>query len=248
MTKAIILAAGRGSRMGKETEHKPKCMTNLFGKTLLQWQIESLEKSNIQEIEMVTGYKSDVLSKYLKKTYFNPNWKNTNMVSSLFCVPEINCDTIISYSDIVYDFNHVINLNNSKYDITITADLIWNNLWEERFETPLDDAETFVSQNSVLKSIGLKTNSINDIQAQFMGLLKVTEKGWKLMYETFKSFSFREQQEMDMTKLLNHLVNKDIQVNIVFVKGRWCECDTYQDVLLYEKLIQQDNNWEHKWF
>ena len=80
MTKAIILAAGRGSRMGKETEDKPKCLTNLFGKTLLQWQIESLEKANIQEIELVTGYKSDVLSKYLKKTHLNSNWKNSKTI------------------------------------------------------------------------------------------------------------------------------------------------------------------------
>ena len=247
MTKAIILAAGRGSRMGNETVNKPKCLINLYGKTLLQWQIEALKKANIHEIELVVGYKSDNLLKYSKKTYLNSDWENTNMVSSLFCVPEIKCDTIISYSDIVYDFNHIIKLDSSKSDITITADLDWYKLWSERFENPLDDAETFLSENNILKSIGLKSNNINDIQSQFMGLIKLTQNGWKLLFDTFKEFSIKDQKSMDMTKLLNHLINKNIEINIVFVEGKWCECDSYDDVLLYEKLINKDN-WEHKWF
>ena len=48
--RALILAAGRGSRMGKETEFKPKCFTILYGKRLLDWQIETLKASEIDEI------------------------------------------------------------------------------------------------------------------------------------------------------------------------------------------------------
>ena len=45
--KAIILAAGRGSRMGLLTKSQPKCMTTLFGKKLINWQISALHNKHI---------------------------------------------------------------------------------------------------------------------------------------------------------------------------------------------------------
>ena len=60
--KAIILAAGRGSRMKKLTNDKPKCLVKLHGKPLLEWQLESMRKSGISEIAIVTGYKHEMLS------------------------------------------------------------------------------------------------------------------------------------------------------------------------------------------
>ena len=54
--KAIILAAGRGSRMGNLTAKHPKCMTVLFNKKLIEWQFLSLNHTSISEIGIVTGY------------------------------------------------------------------------------------------------------------------------------------------------------------------------------------------------
>ena len=54
--KAIILAAGRGSRMGELTSKLPKCMTVLFNKQLIEWQFLSLNHKAISEIGIVTGY------------------------------------------------------------------------------------------------------------------------------------------------------------------------------------------------
>ena len=65
--RALILAAGRGSRMGKETALKPKCFTILHGKRLLDWQIESLKASGIDEISIVTGYKTEMFEGNLIK-------------------------------------------------------------------------------------------------------------------------------------------------------------------------------------
>ena len=45
--KGIILAAGRGSRMGVLTDERPKCLTVLAGRTLLEWQIEAMRKAGI---------------------------------------------------------------------------------------------------------------------------------------------------------------------------------------------------------
>ena len=62
--RALILAAGRGRRMGEHTNSKPKCLTMFRGKPLIEWQINALNKAGINEIGIVTGYKSTLLNNY----------------------------------------------------------------------------------------------------------------------------------------------------------------------------------------
>ena len=60
--KALILAAGLGTRLAPITDEHPKCMTEVIdGKTIIQKQIENLLENNIKEITVITGYKSDLL-------------------------------------------------------------------------------------------------------------------------------------------------------------------------------------------
>ena len=101
--KAIILAAGRGSRMGNLTQYLPKCRTRIFGKELIEWQFNALNHLKIEEIGVVVGYLKETF--HYKLRYFdNQNWFKTNMVSSLISshawLEENDC--IISYSDIIY--------------------------------------------------------------------------------------------------------------------------------------------------
>ena len=58
---AIILAAGQGKRLYPLTKNKPKCMVNLFGKTLLEWQISVFKQCGITDISIVTGYHSELI-------------------------------------------------------------------------------------------------------------------------------------------------------------------------------------------
>ena len=188
MSRAIILAAGRGSRMKEHTKEKPKCLNILANDTLLNWQLKSLKEAGIEKITVVNGYKSDLIKGDFE-TVTNKRWNETNMVASLFCIPLTKSSAIISYSDIVYKSEHVNSLKKSKGDIVITADLKWKELWELRFEDPLDDAETFISSGNILKHIGGKTGDISEIEAQYMGLLKLNESGWSKMLELYESFS-----------------------------------------------------------
>ena len=246
MSRAIILAAGRGSRMKEHTKEKPKCLNILAEETLLSWQLKSLRAAAVNNIIIVNGYKSHLISGDFE-TITNSRWSDTNMVASLFCAPSSNEDTIISYSDIVYKSDHINTLKNTEGDIVITADLKWKELWELRFEDPLDDAETFKSAGNVLKHIGGKTNEISEIEAQYMGLIKLTEAGWNKMFDIYEGFPKETQDKLDMTTMINELLNRDIKVNVVFVEGGWCESDSYSDILIYEEQMKQNKNWIHDW-
>ena len=58
----IILAAGEGKRLHPLTLTKPKCMVELFGKTILERQISVFRKCGINDICIVTGHKSELIN------------------------------------------------------------------------------------------------------------------------------------------------------------------------------------------
>ena len=241
----LILAAGRGSRMGKSTEKSHKCLTVLAGKTLLDWQLTSLRKSGVKEITVVRGYRSEMLQGDFN-TAENPRWSETNMVSTLFCVPKIRTQTIVSYSDIVYSDSHIIDLMGQKGDIVITADNQWFNLWSARFENPLEDAETFKTEGNILIEIGKKEDKIDNIHSQYMGLLKFSPRGWSLAFELFNSLEEEKKDKLDMTHFLSMLIDHT-EIKVVFVEGKWCEIDCNKDVETYKKILKINENWSHDW-
>lgn len=243
--KGLILAAGRGSRMGKETENSHKCLTVLNNRTLLDWQLSALRESGINDIMVVRGYRSELLQGDFN-TAENTRWSETNMVSTFFCAPEFKTDTIVSYSDIVYNHNHIVDLINKEGDIVITADKKWLNLWSARFENPLDDAENFKAVGDNLTEIGGKSGKTNNIQAQYMGLLKFSPHGWNIASKLFFSLEKPIQDSLDMTSFLSMLMNK-VEVKVVFIDGKWCEVDNYNDVLVYENRLNENNIWSHDW-
>ena len=105
--KAIILAAGQGTRMGSETDDKPKCLIQYKGKPLINYTIETMRACGIKDIVIIDGYKSEVLQSYLSNDNVifitNKEFYKTNMVYTLFCAEsEMKDDFLISYSDIIY--------------------------------------------------------------------------------------------------------------------------------------------------
>ena len=84
--KALILCAGMGSRLSIPNYSGPKCLLKFNKKKLIDIQISSLRKCNINKISIVTGYKSELINnKKIDKFFYNKNWKKTNMVYSMFC-------------------------------------------------------------------------------------------------------------------------------------------------------------------
>lgn len=244
-TRALILAAGRGSRMGEETAEKPKCLTSLAGKTLLDWQLKSLREAEVDQIGIVKGYNAELI-RGGDIAFINPIWAHTNMVYSLFCASPYEGDTIVSYSDIMYHSDHVKRLTQSDGDIVITADLDWLALWSDRLDNPLEDAESFKSIDGYLTEIGKRTDNYADIEAQYMGLLKLSPKGWATLQKMFVSLPEEKRMRLDMTSMLNLLITNGEQIKVVFVSGKWCEADTMEDIHIYERKLKEQN-WTHDW-
>lgn len=240
--KAIILAAGRGSRMKEKTEILPKCLTNLWGKTLLEWQIKALTNAGISEIGIITGYHAEKIE-YKGITYFhNENWENTNMVATLLKAESwlAKDDCIISYADIIYTETAIKKLIQDKSDISLVYYTKFLELWKNRFENPLDDIESFkIDEKQNLIEIGNKAKNLQDIEGQYMGLLKFSTSGWKKIREAMKESLPKPIEKIDMTSLLSHLISCGISIRAIPYDELWIEVDNQQDLLLYQNWSKE---------
>ena len=235
--KAIILAAGRGSRMKEFTNDLPKCRIKLHNKELIQWQLTSLQGADIKDISLVRGYLAETFN--FELTYFDNNrWNETNMVSSLKTAESwLHNDTcIVSYSDIIYSTDAVKRLKNMPGDIVITYDPKWERLWSIRFDDPLSDAETFRLDGDRIVEIGNRAKSPKEIEGQYMGLLKFTPAGWQQVTDYLKQVDQEKVDQMDMTKLLQELIAEDYKIYATPIADKWFEVDSEEDLKAYENI------------
>jgi len=233
--KGIILAAGRGSRMGSLTNDLPKCRTILHGKELIQWEMDAMTTAGIDDLAIIRGYMAETFDFKLK--YFeNKRWLNTNMVSSLLTASSWleNDECITSYSDIAYSSNTVKKLIDTEGNIVLSYDPNWEALWTMRFDNPLDDAETFKLKGNEVIEIGKKTNSTSEIEGQYMGLVKYTPTGWGQIQDHLKKYNRDDIDKLDMTSLLQNLINSGITIHGVAIHEKWFEVDTENDLRCYE--------------
>lgn len=236
--KGLILAAGRGSRMGNLTEDRPKCLVPLRGKSLLDWQLAALRGGGVVRLAAVRGYRGERLEAYGFALFDNPRWRETNMVMSLACASEWLQDEpcIVSYSDIVYMPGSVRALADIDADIAITYDVNWLSLWSLRFDDVLGDAETFrIDSAGRVREIGQRAASVDEIQGQYMGLLRFTPRGWHTIQQVLAGLAHDVRDRLSMTELLQTLIRSGCDVIGVPISTPWGEVDSMEDLAIYER-------------
>jgi L-glutamine-phosphate cytidylyltransferase len=240
--RAVILAAGRGSRMGPLAEDRPKCLVELAHQPLIRRQIAALRGGGISTIGTVRGYLANMIN-VEDVTYFeNPRWAETNMVMSLAAAATwLESDSVvISYADIFYGRDVVRDLAASSGDLVIAYDRGWRSLWTRRFVDPLSDAETFrTDARGNLIEIGRRTTQIDDIEGQYMGLLKFTPQAWRAVEAVLAATDVKTRDAMDMTTLLRTLLDSGFPIRTMGIAGQWGEIDSSGDLELYENMIRE---------
>lgn len=251
--KAIILAAGEGSRLRPYTLECPKCMVEIDGSSLIDRQIAVLQSNGIADIVLVGGYKYEMLQGKASRLRVNPRYYETNMVWTLFCAEdELEGDVIISYGDIVYSKEVLQELLKSKADIAVAIDKDWESYWRARNEDPLDDAETLkLDPKGGIIEIGRKPKSLSEIEGQYMGLIKLSPEGSIQLKSVFKGLVENRElvynktaENSYMTDLLQVVITKNIPVQSVPVLAGWVEVDTVSDLkspVTSSRLRRMDN-------
>ena len=139
--KALILAAGLGSRLQHKTEKIPKAMVKVGGLPIISHQLFALQDNDINEIGVVLGYKGDILKDYLLKAhpsvtfsfFFNNEYTKTNSAYSFYLASgyikneqyiHLNCDILFS-SELLCG---IINLNKNNVIAVNYAENLTDNM------------------------------------------------------------------------------------------------------------------------
>jgi L-glutamine-phosphate cytidylyltransferase len=252
--KAIILAAGQGQRLRPLTNEIPKCMVNLFSKSLLNWQIKSFHNLGVLDISIVKGYKAKSISIPNVNYFLNAKYEETNMVETLFCAEnKLQGDVIISYGDIIYEKKILQKLIDDDADISVIIDKKWKTYWEMRFKNPLNDAESLIlDDEGFIKNIGQPVKSTEEIQGQYIGLMKFQNSGTEILKEFYKKAKNLSKtgsnilnssipfEKSYMTDLLQGLIDEGCKIKSIPINNGWLELDSMDDYNLYNKKF--DNN------
>jgi len=249
MTKVLILAAGKGERLRPLTNNIPKSLVRLVDKTILERQISILKKAGISKIHIATGYLSNKIKLLGYTVSVNKDYEKTNMIETMFSAVDFfkneneQEDLIISYGDIVYEYENLYKVLSCKNEISTMIDLNWKALWSLRMQNPLKDAETLVmDKNKFITDIGKKTNNYNFIQGQYTGLTKIRADKIKEVINFYytlnreKNYLGKRLENLYMTDFLQLLIDSGQKIKAVLVKNGWLEIDTVNDLNLYENL------------
>ncbi len=251
MTKAIILAAGQGTRLRPLTDNIPKCMVPLAGVSLLERQVSTLREAGITLINVATGYRSECIEELGFDVTLNPDYAKTNMVESLFAAKDFIMndqeDLIIAYGDIVYEIDNLKALLDSQEDIALMIDTEWRKLWSLRLENPLEDAETLIlDSDGYVTELGKKPESYEFIQGQYTGLIKIAGRKLNDLWRFYKdldrkgTYDNKDFYNMYMTSFLQRLIDNGWKAKAVLVKNGWLEVDSVEDLECYESLAKEN--------
>lgn len=246
--RAIILAAGEGTRLRPHTLERPKCMVELQGVPLLHYQLRALKASGIEDITVVTGYRRESIEALGVATRHNPDYASTNMVETLMCASDLlagDSDVLIAYADIVYEPRIIKALANCDDPLSTTVDRDWLRLWKARAADPIQDAETLrLDDLGFIQELGRKPESLDQIEAQYMGLVKATREFAPTLVSVHQAldpdakYEGKDLRNMYMTSFLQHLIDTGHPLKAVQVDGGWLEIDTVKDLELFDGLAK----------
>ena len=241
--KTITLAAGLGSRLRPHTDTKPKCMVPFLGTPILQRQFSVFKRAGISERYLISGYKNEKIKAEGFFEYHNSHFDSTNMVYSLALARELfdgESPIIIAYGDIIFSDNVLSALLTTEGDFCVVADENWEPYWRQRMPDYWTDVESFqLNEEGFISSIGQKWETKKEVQAQYIGLMKISPPFHKYMRDRLAEIEATpEFHNMYMTDFLQKLIVEGFNLTPVIVSSGWLEFDQPEDLRTeFEKFL-----------
>ena len=236
--QAIMLAAGKGSRLGKYTKNNTKCMLEVYGKTLLERAIDALLLAGIKDFIIVLGYKGENVKKYIREKELdkkiniiyvdNDVYDTTNNIYSLYLAKDylIKDDTILLESDLIYDVSIVKKLVDSKYDSA--AVIAKYEEWMDGTVVTLND-EGFI--NSFIERKNFEYKNANNYY-KTVNIYKFSKEFSERFYLPFLESYIKAYGNNDYYELVLKVISglKEVKLHGFKLTGEdWYEIDDAQD-------------------
>jgi L-glutamine-phosphate cytidylyltransferase len=255
--KAIIVAAGRGKRLGGETDAIPKCMVAVGGRAILDWQLAALARAGVREVVIVRGYLGDRIAPVRRagvaiRFVDNPEWASNNILTSLFYAEhEMAEGFLFSYSDIVFAPEHAQRTAQAPGAVSLVVDRRWRDAYEDRTLHPISEAELARIEGSGpaarVTRVGKRLVEAADAAGEFIGLARFSPEGAAALRAVWRDVRARGLEapfgaaaslaQAYLTDGLNELVARGTTLEPVLIDGRWREIDTEQDLERAHRVV-----------
>jgi 2,3-bisphosphoglycerate-independent phosphoglycerate mutase len=239
--KAIILAAGLGSRLKPLTDEIPKCLTEVNGRPIIEQTIEILEKNGIQETLIVIGYLGDVVinkvgsrHRNMKVSYlWNEIYDETNTMYSLWLARKYLEDgAILIEGDTFFEEALIRGVLERKKDKTFWI--------ADRFRREYEGSMSITNKNGRIIDIRIVRGQLAQYEDNYYkstGILKITsEYGIKFsqwLDEEIKKGNVNIYYDLVIAK---HL--RDYPIYVYDITGlKWAELDSLDDLRRVEKIF-----------
>ena len=241
-----MIGAGRGSRLGHNTDEIPKTMVQVMGRPMLDWILEALQSAGFsrKDVVFVCGYAEHVVrARYPEFTYVqNADWANNNILLSLMCARQhLAGGFLSSYADIVYDGEIVQKLVASPAEIALGCDTAWRRRYIGRSQHPETDAEKLRADGTRVLEIS-RTIASEAAQGEFIGVMKLSQSGalelgdaFDRAQHTYGGGMFREGrsfQKAYLLDLLQEMLEAGSSMHRENTAGGYMEIDTVQDLAM----------------
>ena len=246
MMKVIILAAGRGTRLGYHTKEIPKGLVDVNGKSIIERQIELFKKNDVTEIIIVRGYKKEKFCWNDVTFIDNEDFANNNQLASLvLALNMVSGNVLILFGDLIFEQTILDQILASSSDISIAVDLNWKERYDENRNNQFpalaeieNDKITRISEN---KSLARKK-----LSGEFFGIMKLSSKGSKILkdvIEKTKNYKgkFHDSDSFTMGKIpdiIQEIIDLEFVVKPILVDGKWFEVDTILDLEKAKTIFQ----------
>lgn len=245
--KALILSAGQGSRLLPLTESRPKCLIELSGRSLLEWQLLALSSAGVKEAVIVTGFAAEQVEAMLAvhtptgmrvRTIFNPFYNVSDNLATCWLVREelrgggliLNGDTLIE-PQIVQRL-----LAAPPASVTVTIDR------KSHYDSDDMKVET---EGELLRAVG-KTLPISTVDGESIGFLRFDMLGAERFIADLEGI-MRSGEGLKLWYLstINRLVKEGCEVRTVSIEGLdWGEMDFLPDV---DRNREMTSTWAARW-
>ena len=246
--KAIILAAGSGTRISKNFSALPKALIQVNNISIISRQISLFKKNGINEIIVITGPFKEKFSMPDITCVYDQKFEEHDILGSLMEAKEhIFGDVIITYSDIIFEDLILKKILQTNLDIGIAVDLDWKKAYENRESHPISEAENILFDNS--RNILEIRKNICDPNleiGEFLGIIKLSNNGCKLLLKRYdeirndkydRFYDTKSLTKAYLTDMIQELIESKIEVKPILISGKWCEIDTIEDLERAENMF-----------
>lgn len=233
--KAILLAAGLGTRLRPITNEVPKCMVPVNGMPIIEKQILNLIENGVKDIYVVAGYKREVLKTFLNENYpfvhiiENELYDTTNNMFSLYLAMNFvrGSELLLMNSDVFHDASIEAGLINSNKVNMVACE----------YGRYIEESMKIIVHNEIVTHISKQISS-EEAYATSIDVYKIGVEAGNVLFDMCINIIENQGNRNSWTEVALDSIFSKVEFSPYNIEGRWFEIDNHEDLEAAEKLFK----------